>query len=122
MRRSIPRPWWRPSDCDYTGAALARDRTPEAGHRARVSDAGVGEVEHQRAHAGRLLPAAFAGVAHSAAIHGDRHVGCVRREGSRRWWRVDGTGGGAGGPGRSGAPLGWGASTETTAGGRGGDP
>src|SRR6266566_2480336 len=90
--RSSRRRWspWRPSELrDHTGAALACDRTPQARHRARVFDARIGQVEHQRADAGRLFPPALARVAHSAAVHRDRHARRVRREGARGGWRAD---------------------------------
>src|SRR5258705_3220237 len=92
MRRSSRRRWspWRPSELrNHTGAALARNRPPEARHRAGVFDAGLRQMDGQRAHAGGLFPAALARVAHSAAVHGYRHARRLRREGTRQRRRDD---------------------------------
>src|SRR2546428_12103946 len=103
--------WWGLDEQrDHAGAALARGRAPQGRGGARVSHAGVGEVERQRADAGRLLSPAVARVAHPAAVHGDGHARCLRRAGAVPGGRGDGAGGG--GAARGGAGGG--------AGGRGG--
>src|SRR6266700_3230202 len=94
-RRSSPsRSVWRKLDeqRDHAGAALARGRTPQGRGGARVSHAGLGEVERQRADAGRLLSPAVARVAHPAAVHGDRHARRLRRAGVVPGRRGDGPG------------------------------
>src|SRR6266702_1153540 len=97
-RRSSPsRSRWRQGRRhelgDHTGAPLARGRSPQAGRGTGVSHARVGKVEHQRPHAGRLLPARFAGIPHPAAVHGDGHAGRVRRPRHRGGGRANGPGG-----------------------------
>src|SRR5256885_12705336 len=67
--------WWRPDELGHNaGAALARGRAPQGRRGARVSHAGVGEVERQRADAGRLLSPAVARVAHPAAVRSEEHT------------------------------------------------
>src|SRR3989442_683608 len=106
-RRSSPsRSAWqrraRHEQRDHAGAALARGRSPEGGGGARVPDARLGEVEHQRPDARRLLSARLARVPHPAAVHGDGHAGRVRRPRHRRGRRPDGAGGRAAARDRAG--------------------
>src|SRR2546423_14941977 len=109
--------WWRPDELGHNaGAALARGRAPQGRRGARVSHAGVGEVERQRADAGRLLSPAVARVAHPAAVHGDRHARRLRRAGAVPGGRGDGAGGGEGTGGRRGGLAGGRAAPEGTAG------
>src|SRR3989442_13861178 len=110
--------WWRLDEQrDHAGAALARGRAPEGRRGARVSHAGVGEVERQRADAGRLLSPAVARVAHPAAVHGDGHARRLRRAGAVPGRRGDGAGGGGSSRGRAGGVAGGRAASQETAGG-----
>src|SRR6266567_4189768 len=87
--------WWRLDEQrDHAGAALARGRAPQGRGGARVSHAGGGEMERQRADAGRLLSPAVARVADPAAVHGDGHARRPRRAGVVPGRRGDGAGGG----------------------------
>src|SRR5437879_13360574 len=87
--------WRRPDELGHNaGAALARGRAPQGRGGARVSHAGVGEVERQRADAGRLLSPAVARVAHPAAVPGDGPAGRLRRAGAVPGRRGEGPGGG----------------------------
>src|SRR6266542_2285609 len=105
MPRSSPsRCRWKPDELlGHAGAALARDRPPQGSRGAGVSHAGLGEVAHQRADAGGLLPAAVARVPHPAAVHRDGHARGVRRARPGRRRRADGPGGGAAARHRAGA-------------------
>src|SRR6266566_2139632 len=109
--------WWRLDEQrDHAGAALARGRAPQGRGGARVSHAGVGEVERQRADAGRLLSPAVARVAHPAAVHGDGHAGRIRRAGVVPGRRGDGPGGGDATRDRAGAVPGGRAASQEAAG------
>src|SRR5881396_3319612 len=109
--------WRRPDECsDNAGAALARGGAPQGRGSARVSHPGLGEMEYQRAHAGRLLSPAVAGVAHPAAVHGDRHARRLRRARAVSGWRGDGAGGGAATCDRAGAVPGGRAASQEAAG------
>src|SRR2546425_3906979 len=109
---------WRRSDelGHNAGAALARGRAPEGRRGARVSHAGLGEVERQRADAGRLLSPAVARVAHPAAVHGDGHARRLRRAGAVPGRRGDGAGGGDATRDRAGAVPGGRAASQEAAG------
>src|SRR2546426_5153701 len=109
---------WRRLDeqRDHAGAAVARSRAPQGRRGARVSHAGLGEVERQRAHAGRLLPPAVARVAHPATVHGDRHTRRLRRAGAVPGRRGDGPGGGDATRDRAGAVPGGPATPQEAAG------
>src|SRR5256885_351331 len=109
--------WWRLDEQrDHAGAALARGRAPQGRGGARVSHAGVGEVERQRADAGRLLSPAVARVAHPAAVHGDGHAGRIRRAGAVPGRRGDGPGGGDATRDRAGVVPGGRAASQEAAG------
>src|SRR6266550_4546350 len=100
--------WRRPDELRRNArAALARGRAPQGRGGARVSHARLGEVERQRAYAGRLLSPAVARVSHPAAVHRDRHARRLRRAGA-----VPGRRGGGGGGGSRGAGGGGGGSGE----------
>src|SRR5205807_4777561 len=87
--------WRRPDELGHNaGAARAVGRGPQGRRGARVTHAGVGEVERQRADAGRLLAPAVARVAHPAAVHGDGHARRLRRASAVPGGRGDGASGG----------------------------
>src|SRR5207302_1800498 len=109
--------WRRPDELGRNaGAALARGGAPQSRGGARVPDPGLGEVERQRAHAGRLLSPAVARVAHPAAVHGDRHARRLRRAGAVSGRRGDGAGGGDATRDRAGAVPGGRATPQEAAG------
>src|SRR5438128_1523797 len=109
--------WRRPDELGHhAGAARARGRAPQGRGGAGVSHAGVGEVERQRADAGRLLSPAVARVAHPAAVHGDGHAGRIRRAGVVPGRRGDGAGGGDATRDRAGVVPGGRAASQEAAG------